>query len=410
MKKHKLLFLVFAFAGKLLLAQSSDQIRKYIDTYKSIAVAEEIRTGVPAAITLAQGIHETGAGTSDLVLSSNNHFGIKCKTEWNGAAVYHDDDAKGECFRKYNDPMDSYRDHSDFLKNRPYYASLFKLDPTDYKSWAFGLKKAGYATNPKYPQILIKLIEEYKLQDYTLLALDGKMPGNDAVFASNPVKSDADEIKPVNEPEAPVVKLNYPSGVFKINETKVVLVTKGTSFLMVAQENNVSLPRLFEFNDMKPADIADRDQLIYLQRKRKSGANEFHEVRGGESVYDVAQAEGLRMESLMEYNFLEPGMQPVKGEKLYLQSKAPSMPKLADTDASRPAQNELSDAMQRPVPVNNESETIMHTVQPKETVYAIAKKYSVAVNDVMKWNEMETNDLKTGQQIRINKKRTDASN
>src|SRR5437868_11855926 len=153
MKKHKLIFLLSSIlSGLSLFAQSPDQIRKYIDTYKDIAVAEEIRTGVPAAITLAQGIHETGAGTSDLVLSSNNHFGIKCKTEWSGAAVYHDDDAKGECFRKYNDPIDSYRDHSDFLKNRPYYASLFKLDPTDYAAWSFGLKKAGYATNPRYPQ------------------------------------------------------------------------------------------------------------------------------------------------------------------------------------------------------------------------------------------------------------------
>src|SRR5689334_25235778 len=120
MKKHKpLVAIVFALISNLVFAQSSDVVRKYIDTYKNIAIAEEIRTGVPAAITLAQGIHETGAGTSDLVLASNNHFGIKCNG-WKGATVKHDDDAKGECFRKYDDPSDSYRDHSDFLKNRPY--------------------------------------------------------------------------------------------------------------------------------------------------------------------------------------------------------------------------------------------------------------------------------------------------
>src|SRR5215207_2095084 len=112
---------------KLIFAQNSTQVKKYIETYKDIAVAEEIRTGVPAAITLAQGIHETGAGTSDLVIRSNNHFGIKCKTEWAGEKVYHDDDARGECFRKYDDPLVSYRDHSDFLRNRSHYASLFKL-------------------------------------------------------------------------------------------------------------------------------------------------------------------------------------------------------------------------------------------------------------------------------------------
>ena len=129
MKKHNLLVTMLCLlCSGLGFAQSSETVRKYIDTYKDIAIAEEIRTGVPAAITLAQGIHETGAGTSDLVLSSNNHFGIKCKSDWTGPAVYHDDDAKGECFRKYADPKDSYKDHSDFLKNRPYYAALFHLD------------------------------------------------------------------------------------------------------------------------------------------------------------------------------------------------------------------------------------------------------------------------------------------
>ena len=134
-----------------------------------------VSIGVPASITLAQGIHETEAGTSDLVRKSNNHFGIKCKATWTGGKVFHDDDAMGECFRSYRRPEDSYMDHSDFLKNRPYYAALFKLDPTDYKGWANGLKKAGYATNPKYPQMLIKLIEEYDLQEYTYEAL-GKLP------------------------------------------------------------------------------------------------------------------------------------------------------------------------------------------------------------------------------------------
>src|SRR3982751_4959203 len=135
MKKLKLpLTIILMLASRLIFAQSPEVIQKYIETYRDIAIAEEIRTGVPAAITLAQGIHETGAGTSDLVLASNNHFGIKCKG-WTGATVLHDDDTKGECFRKYDDPSQSYKDHSDFLKGRPYYASLFQLDPKDYKGW-----------------------------------------------------------------------------------------------------------------------------------------------------------------------------------------------------------------------------------------------------------------------------------
>ena len=139
-------------------AQHSEVVKNYINIYKSLAMAEMQRTGVPASIKLAQGIHETMAGTSKLVLKSNNHFGIKCKSNWTGESVSHDDDARGECFRKYSSPEDSYRDHSNFLKNSQRYASLFILDPTDYTGWANGLKNAGYATNPKYPQVLIKIM------------------------------------------------------------------------------------------------------------------------------------------------------------------------------------------------------------------------------------------------------------
>ena len=334
MKKHKLLFtFLFASVSNLIFAQPSDVVQKYIDTYKNVAIAEEIRTGVPAAITLAQGIHETGAGTSDLVLASNNHFGIKCNG-WTGQTVSHDDDAKGECFRKYDSPIDSYKDHSDFLKNRSYYASLFNLDPTDYKGWAHGLKRAGYATNPKYAQILIKLIEDYNLEQYTDLALNGKFAdGGDIAFASD-VKTDSSNDQITNEPvvqKAVVKTYNYPSGLFKINETSVVFVKKGTAFLKVANDNNLSLSRLFEFNDMKPVDIAEGDQLIYVQRKRKVGAEEFHVVQDGETLYDIAQLEGIRLESLLEYNMLRNGMQPAVGEKLNLKWKVSQMPKLLAT-------------------------------------------------------------------------------
>ena len=336
MKKHKLLFTlttILIFAGKFMFGQSSGTVLKYVDTYKNIAITEEIRTGVPASITLAQGIHETGAGTSDLVLKSNNHFGIKCKADWGGASVTHDDDAKGECFRKYDDPMDSYKDHSDFLKNRPYYSTLFTLDPMDYKAWAHGLKKAGYATNPKYAHILIKLIEDYDLQQYTLVALGGKYENGDGVFAGkgkNETSTQNNNTQDVIQ-KAVAKTYNYPAEVFKINETKVVFVKKGTAFLKVANDNNISLPRLFEFNDMKPADIAETDQLIYLQRKRKLGAEEYHVVEEGETVYDIAQIEGIRLESLLEYNLLKTGMQPEVGEKLNLKWKVSQMPKLLAT-------------------------------------------------------------------------------
>jgi len=337
MKKLKLfLAILIALASNHnIFAQSTETIKNYIATYKEIAMQEMQRTGVPAAITLAQGIHETSAGTSDLVVKSNNHFGIKCKSEWTGAAVYHDDDAKGECFRKYDDPFQSYRDHSDFLKNRPYYASLFQLDPTDYKAWAYGLKKAGYATNPKYAQILIKLIEDYNLEEYSLMALNNKSDQKELLYASNSVKSESSENAKA-EPliETVMVQKSYPTGVFKINETNVVFVTKGSSFLAVADKNNIALSRLFEFNDMKPVDIAEKDQLIYLQRKRKIGSNEFHTVMPGETVYDIAQQEGIRIENLLEYNLLKQNMQPKAGEKLNLKWKAEAMPQLVSFEAT----------------------------------------------------------------------------
>ena len=164
-------------------AQSPDQVNAYINTYKFLAIAEMQRSGVPASIILAQGIHETSAGTSELVIASNNHFGIKCKANWTGQTVYHDDDAKGECFRSYAIAADSYKDHSDYLKQTPRYAFLFKLNPEDYEGWAYGLKKAGYATNIKYSQILIKLIEDYDLEKYSLIAM-GKLPAEQPVEVS----------------------------------------------------------------------------------------------------------------------------------------------------------------------------------------------------------------------------------
>lgn len=399
MKKMRFVYvLVAALCSHVLFAQSPAVIQAYIDKYKVIAMAEMARTGVPASITLAQGIHETGAGTSDLVLKSNNHFGIKCKTEWTGDKVYHDDDARGECFRKYDDPAISYKDHSDFLRNRPNYASLFKLDPTDYEAWAYGLKKAGYATNPKYPQILIKLIQDYNLQDYTLIVLGKKEPGsNDATWAKvDPAETSDETINTVSVAPKPV----YPAGVFSINETKVIFITKGTSYLKVAEEQSISLARLFEFNDMEDGDVAKEDGLVYLQRKRKTGAAEFHTVAAGETLYEIAQAEGIRLESLLGYNYLTATAQVQAGEKLYLKGKAPVMPKLVTE--KKTVAVELTEPMLAQE-TSTETLFITHVVQPKETMYSIAKMYEASVDDVKKWNEMENTDLKIGQQLKINK-------
>ncbi|MFM2336895.1 MAG: hypothetical protein RL115_88 [Bacteroidota bacterium] len=349
MQKNKLLIiLTIALSCHSIkgIGQSSEIIANYIYQYKQVAMAEMKRTGVPAAITLAQGIHESGAGKSELANKSNNHFGIKCKNNWTGEKVYHDDDARGECFRKYSAVLESYMDHSDFLRNGQRYAFLFDLDPEDYSGWANGLKKAGYATNPKYPQVLIKLIEEYGLQHYTLIAIgkipDAMPPDEGAVTQplsalqtlptapqEKPVEQSTATQKKITEPAAVPTTINaYPSGVFLINDTKVVFIHKGTSFFAIASEHKVDLARLFEFNDMPVAEDAPKDMLIFLQRKRKTGYNEFHTIQPGETMHDIAQKQGIRLESLRELNWLAQHEVPSPGEVLSLKKKSASIPKL----------------------------------------------------------------------------------
>lgn len=337
LKAKNFILLIFLAASKFVIAQNSDAVQQYIAAYKELAIEEMLRTGVPASIKLAQGIHETEAGESELVRKSNNHFGIKCKNTWTGESVTHDDDARGECFRKYDKAEDSYKDHSDFLKNSPRYSALFNLDPTDYEAWAWGLKKAGYATNPKYPQILIRLIEDYNLNDYTLIALGKKKDDPQNLIAENKRKTPPDVYSSPatgeNSGQQAADKLkaqvkDYPEGTFKINDTKVVFAKKGTSYLSIANDYNISLVRIFEFNDMQQQEIVEEDQLIYLQRKRRTGNNEFHIVQAGETLIDIAQEEAMRLENLLAYNMLSNGQQPAIGERLFLQTKATAAPRL----------------------------------------------------------------------------------
>ncbi len=327
-------FLVLMCCSLGVSAQPVAYVVEYINAYKKLAMEEMQRTGIPASIKLAQGIHETYAGRSELVLKSNNHFGIKCKAYWTGKKVFHDDDARGECFRSYNAAGDSYRDHSDFLRNGERYSFLFKLDPTDYKGWAYGLKKAGYATNPKYAPIIVRLIEEYNLQQYSLIAM-GRMSPEEEIVATVPgAETDQPQTiasfikyeEPLLELPAPPM-MNYPSGEFSINNTKVIFAKQGTLLLALAQQYELPLHRLLEYNDLQNDEVLVKDQLIYLQRKRKTGANEFHIVAPGETLYDICQIEGIRLENLLEYNNLSRSMQPAAGEKLYLQGMSPSRPK-----------------------------------------------------------------------------------
>lgn len=330
-------------------AQSqSPKNQEYIEQYKDIAINEMLRSGIPAAITLAQGILESGAGQSNLVKESNNHFGIKCKTDWTGEKVYHNDDATGECFRSYNNAEDSYKDHSDFLRTRAHYAFLFKLDPTDYEGWAKGLRKAGYATNPAYPQLLIKTIVDNNLQQYTLYALN--LQQNKDVFASN-TKEENIKTKATPDPEVITIEedslpnlankatektvtsidtnSSYPSEVFDINQLKVIFVSSGTSLLALANLHNISYQKLLEFNELeKEQDILERNQLIFLEKKSKKGSKDIHIVDNNETLYDIAQKEGIRLEALLIFNRIPKGREVISGEKIYLRFNSPTTPKL----------------------------------------------------------------------------------
>ena len=415
---------VIVFTSSLLLflpalqAQKEQDILQYIATYKDLAIREEQRTGVPASIKLAQGIHETQAGKSDLVLRSNNHFGIKCKSTWTGDKVFHDDDARGECFRRYTRAEDSYMDHSDFLKTNARYAFLFRLDPTDYQGWAYGLRQAGYATNIKYSQILISIIKNYNLGDYTLIAL-GKMRESDHVVSTPSIpaisRNQPVAMLPDLKDELPDEEPVYPAGEFSINGTRVIYAKENTDWLSIAEKYRISKSRLWDFNDLEvDDDVLVSGQLVFLQRKRKVGEKEFHVVKKGENIYTICQSEGIRYDNLLKLNHLTGEFNPAVGERLYLQSTAPGKPALVNETRqpviTNPGQVASTTAIpprpvaQTPAEANPAPQFTMHTVEPKETLFSISKRFSVDIARLVQWNKLDSSGLKVGQMLIVARK------
>lgn len=381
-------------------AQKVSDVLAYVAAYKDIAMSEMKRTGIPAAIKLAQGIHETEAGKSDLVQKSNNHFGIKCKSTWSGNKVFHDDDARGECFRSYQRPEESYIDHSDFLKSSPRYAFLFKLDPTDYQGWATGLKKAGYATNVRYPDILIRLIEKYNLEDFSLIAL-GRMNEADHVMAANGTGTSQvfSGVVKNDLPHDTLPAPSYPAGQFTINDIKVVYAPANTAWLAIAEQYHIPLSRLWDFNDLeKDDDILGLGQLVYLQRKRKSGAAAFHVVARGEDLYTICQVEGICFEDLLTLNQLTEDMQPAPGEKLALQQPASARPMLVNEQT-------VTASLAKPVSDHTTVAKLpgftRHLVVEKETLYSISKAYGVDIQKIKEWNKLDSQPVRAGQSLII---------
>lgn len=280
---------------------------EYIATYKDEAIRDMNKTGVPASITLAQGMLESENGNSDLALLAKNHFGIKCHLEWNGDTYIKDDDLKNECFRKYNTVLESFDDHSAFLRGRKHYASLFDLPKTDYKAWATGLKKAGYATNPNYAPMIIKIIEDNKLYE---LDLQQKMP-----------VADKKPIHPVKQ-EVTKSNFNFPSQILTSkNNIKYILAEEKDTYLKIAKRYNMSLWQLYKYNDVDKNTPIKSGERIYIKPKRRNAKEEFHIVKAGENLRNISQLYGIKLKFLYRKNRLEPGTEIKVGQKLSLRKR-----------------------------------------------------------------------------------------
>ncbi len=390
--------IIFLFLLALQVQVNAQQMtpEQYVQQYKDLAIREMKRMGVPAAITLAQGLLETESGNSELLKKSNNHFGIKCKDTWAANGVKHDDDAPGECFRTYKDAEASYRDHSIFLRGSDRYAFLFDIDPADYKAWARGLKTAGYATNPRYPDILIKNIEQYNLQQYTLAAVHDVPHFETKKYQSDKlVKVVTDSVKafqpaekkePLNEKVASDISASdvlgtRPELIQSINGTKCVYARKGTSLLLIASENNIALEKLLDYNDLEKDGLLKQDSYIFLAKKSKTGSTDFYVARQNESLYTVAQKNGIQLSALNALNPTLNGKPLPDGAKVYLKPHVNEVPATVQAHA-----------------------TPEYEVQPREGLYAIAKRNNVSVQQLREWNHLNSDTLNIGQKLIIKNK------
>ncbi len=305
-------FILFCLFNLSVFSQMTQD--EYIKAYASMAVKEMKRSGVPVSITLSQGILESNSGNSFLAKDGNNHFGIKCHG-WKGKEIYADDDVANECFRKYESVADSYKDHSDFLRDNSRYHSLFDLEITDYEGWAKGLKKAGYATSPTYAEKLIGLIERHELNDYD----SGKSkPINDKPDSNQHRNNNRN-----NNYDDNFVINPYADDVLENNRVPYIVLKNNTSIKTFAQEVGLMPWQIIKYNDLNKDELISANDTIYIKPKRNKADRKFnyHVVKSGETMRDISQFYAVKLKKLYKKNNMEIGEEPLPGTKISLRKK-----------------------------------------------------------------------------------------
>jgi len=314
--------LFLSFSGNAAEKLTSEE---YIELWKITAIEQMNEHAIPASITLAQGILESGNGNSRLAVNANNHFGIKCHKAWDGKTFYQDDDEKDECFRSYDNAALSYDDHSLFLTGRDRYSGLFQLKLTDYKGWAKGLKKAGYATNPKYADLLITIVERHKLDQYDLMPYLPMEVEQEKLQDEITVTVDKDAplttVANNEGEEIEVIAVGSHKVELNKNKTRYITVNEGDTFYRISKEFDISLWQLYKYNELGKRDVLVQGEVIYLDPKRnrsKKGFNVYICPKDM-SLRAVSQAEGIKLKKLLKYNFSEtPDKVLPKGTKVIL--------------------------------------------------------------------------------------------
>jgi uncharacterized FlgJ-related protein len=303
------LFIIFSFIHPAQVKSQQTTRQEYIDQYRQWAIDEMKRSGIPASITLAQGMLESNNGNSTLATRGNNHFGIKCH-DWKGKSIRHDDDKRNECFRKYKSARDSYIDHTNFLMNGPRYSSLFELDQTDYKDWARGLKKAGYATSPSYANALIRIIEENELDQY------------DSGKVRRRRETDTETIAEVTDIDGFEIEIDHRKILMR-NRIDYIIVKEGDTYQGLTRELELMPYELAQYNEIPRDSKFSKGQVLYLQPKRSKASVEFsyHTVEAGETMYDISQMYGIKLKNLYQLNSLNPGEEPSVDDEIQLRKK-----------------------------------------------------------------------------------------